>query len=467
VAQRFAGLGWQVTHVTDANDLGMLKRALGVFTAEKKRPTLIIVDSHIGYGAPKKQDSHAAHGEPLGEDEIRSAKRFYGWPDDEKFMVPEAVPAHFAAGIGTRGRKLHAEWMQRFERYRAEHPDLADALYRMQRRQLPDGWDKGLPKFEASEKGMAGREASGKVLNVLAQNVPWLVGGSADLAPSTKTRLTFEGAGDFQRDTPGGRNFHFGIRENAMGSIVNGLSLCKLRPYGSTFLVFSDYMRPAIRLSALMELPVIHIFTHDSISVGEDGPTHQPVEHLASLRALPGVIVLRPADANEVVGAWRVIMQLRHEPVVLVLSRQNLPTFGERYAAPAVEKGGYVLADSAGKPKVLLIGTGSEVSLCIQAYERLKAEGIAARVVSLPSWELFEHQTEEYRDSVLLPSVTARVSVEQGEVFGWDRFVGQRGAKIGMDSFGASAPLLEVQKKFGFTVDNIVALAKEQIARNS
>jgi transketolase len=377
------------------------------------------------------------------------------------------VPAHFAAGIGARGRKLRSEWMERFERYRAEYPDLANALYRMQHRQVPEGWDEDLPKFETSEKGVAGREASGKVLNAIAKNVPWLVGGSADLAPSTKTRLTFPEAGDLSRTTPGGRNFHFGVREHAMGAVLNGLSLSKMRPFGSGFLVFSDYARPAIRLSALMELPVIHIFTHDSISVGEDGPTHQPVEHLASLRALPGVIVLRPADANEVVGAWRVIMQLRHEPVVLVLSRQNLPTFGDRYAAPAVEKGGYVLADSAGTPQVLLLGTGSEVSLCVQAYEQLKAEGIPARVVSLPSWELFEHQPQEYRNSVIPPAVLARVSVEQGEIFGWDRYVGPGGAKIGMDSFGTSAPLLEVQKKFGFTVDHVVALAKQQIASHS
>jgi transketolase len=467
IATRFIGHGWNVTRVGDANDLLMLERAFRTFKATKDRPTLIIVDSHIGYGAPTKEGTAAAHGEPLGEDEIRATKRFYGWPEDAKFMVPDAVPAHFAAQLGARGKRLRDQWMSHFERYRADHPELAEALYRMQHRQLPDGWDKNLPRFETSEKGVAGRDASGKVLNVLAQNVPWLVGGSADLAPSTKTRLTFPDAGDFQAATPAGRNLHFGVREHAMSSIINGLSLCKVRPFGSTFLVFSDYARPAIRLSALMELPVIQIFTHDSISVGEDGPTHQPVEHLASLRALPGVIVLRPADANEVVAAWRVIMQLRHEPAVLVLSRQALPTFGDRYAQPAVDKGGYVLADSAGAPRVILIGTGREVSLCIQAYERLKSESIPARVVSLPSWELFERQPQEYRESVLPPSVAARVSVEQGEVFGWDRFVGSRGAKVGMDSFGASAPLLEVQKKFGFTVDHVVAMAKQQIESNS
>jgi transketolase len=468
VATRFMSYGWNVTRVGDANDLERLERAFRTFWNENERPTLIIVDSHIAYGAPNKQDTSAAHGEPLGEEEIRLTKRHYGWPEEAKFLVPDGVREHFQAGLGQRGRALREAWMTNFNEYQASYPELADHLYNMQHRQLPDGWDKGLPTFPADPKGLAGRDASGKVLNAMAKNVPWLIGGSADLAPSTKTRLTFEGAGDFTADNYGGRNLHFGIREHAMGSILNGLSHCKIRPYGSGFLIFSDYSRPAIRLSALMELPVIYIFTHDSIGVGEDGPTHQPVEQLASLRAIPGLITLRPADANEIVEAWRVIMKLRHEPVALVLSRQALPTLDRSTYAPAsgVEKGAYVLTDANdGTPEVLLLASGSEVSLCVQAYEQLASEGINARVVSMPSWELFDRQNPEYRDCVIPPEITARVAVEKGSTLGWTRYVGLTGQIIGMKTFGASAPLKELQKKFGFTPENVVAAAKEQLAK--
>jgi transketolase len=468
VATRFIAYGWNVTRVGDANDLEMLARAFQTFKKEGERPTLIIVDSHIAWGAPHKQDTHAAHGEPLGEEEIRLTKRNYGWPEDAKFLAPEDVRAAFREGIGARGRALREAWMAKFKEYEVQYPDLADHLYRMQKRQLPDGWDADLPAFPPDPKGVAGRDASAKVLNALAPRVPWLLGGSADLAPSTKTRLTFPGAGDFTAASRSGRNFHFGIREHAMGAVLNGLSLAKLRPYGSGFLIFSDYARAAIRLSAIMEIPVIHIFTHDSIGVGEDGPTHQPIEQLASLRAIPGLITLRPADANEVVEAWRVIMELHHEPAVLVLSRQALPTLDRSKYAPAagLRQGGYVLADApGGTPEVLLLATGSEVALCVEAYERLTAEGIRARVVSMPSWELFEHQSPAYRDRVLPPSVTARVSVEQASTFGWSRYAGPTGKKIGMRTFGASAPLKELQRRFGFTVDRVVAAAREQLGR--
>ncbi len=468
VATRFIGYGWNVTRVGDANDLEMLERAFKTFKNTQDRPTLIIVDSHIAYGSPNKQDTHAAHGEPLGEEEIRLTKRNYGWPEDAQFLVPDGVREHFKAGIGSRGRAAREGWMARFEQYKDKYPELADHLYRMQHRQLPEGWDKDLQYFPVDPKGVAGRDASGKVLNALAKNIPWLIGGSADLAPSTKTRLTFEEAGDFTAGTPSGRNMHFGIREHAMGAVLNGLALSKVRAYGSGFLIFSDYLRPAIRLSALMELPVIYIFTHDSIGVGEDGPTHQPIEHLASLRAIPGLVTLRPGDANEVVEAWRYIMKQRHEPVALILSRQALPTVDRtKYgSASGLEKGAYVLADADdGKADVILMASGSEVPLCIQAYEQLKAEGVKARVVSMPSWELFEKQSPEYRAGVLPPSVTARVSVEQASTFGWGRYVGTAGETIGMKTFGASAPLKELQKKFGFTPDNVVATTKAALER--
>ena len=467
-ATRFIGYGWNVTRVGDANDLDMLRRAFRVFGSTNDRPTLIIVDSHIAYGAPNKQDTGAAHGEPLGEEEIRLTKRVYGWPEDAKFLVPGGVRERLRDGVGRRGRELREAWQVRYEDYGRQYPDLADQLHRMQRRQLPDGWDRDLPTFPADAKGMAGRDASGKVLNAIARNVPWLIGGAGDLAPSTKTRLTLDGAGDLLAESPGGRNMHFGVREHAMAAVINGLSLSKVRGFGAGFLIFSDYARPAIRLSAIMEIPTIHVFTHDSIGVGEDGPTHQPIEQLPSLRAIPGLITLRPADANEVVEAWRVIMRLQHEPSALVLSRQPLPVLDrERYASAAgVARGAYVLADAdGGKPEVMLLASGSEVSLCLEAFERLTADGIHARVVSMPSWELFEQQEPSYRDSVLSPEVTARVSVEQASTFGWERYVGPGGARIGMETFGASAPLKELQKKFGFTAERVVEAARAQLAR--
>ncbi len=466
VATRFIAYGWNVTRVGDANDLDMLNRALNTFHSTIDRPTLIIVDSHIAYGSPNKQDTHAAHGEPLGEDEIRLTKRNYGWPEDATFLIPDEVLTHFREGIAARGHGLRNEWMTRFEAYAQRYPDLADQLYRMQHRQLPAGWDRNLPTFPADAKGMAGRNASGEALSILAQNIPWLIGGSADLAPSTKTRLTFADAGDFTAANHGGRNLHFGIREHAMGAILNGMSLSKMRPYGSTFLIFSDYARPAIRLSALMELPAIYIFTHDSIGVGEDGPTHQPVEQLASLRAIPGLTTLRPADANEVVEAWKVIIQFRHKPVALVLTRQPIPTLDRsRYAAASgLAQGAYILADpDDGQPEAIMLASGSEVALCVAAHEQLKSEGIKTRVVSMPSMELFEQQSQEYRDQVLPPAIKARVSVEQAATLGWSRYVGESGQSIGMQTFGASAPLKELQHKFGFTPERLITAVKEQL----
>ncbi len=468
VATRFIAYGWNVTRVGDANDLDMLARAFNVFQRSSDRPTLIIVDSHIAYGAPNKQDTSAAHGEPLGEDEIRQTKGNYGWAADAKFLVPDGVREHFRDGIGKRGRELRKSWMALFGEYKNKYPELADHLYRMQHRQLPDGWDKNLPVFPADAKGIASRDSSAKVQNALAQNVPWLVGGSADLAPSTKTRLTFDQAGDFEAGNHAGRNMHFGIREHAMGAVLNGMSLSKVRPYGSTFLIFSDYARPAIRLSAIMEIPVIYVFTHDSIGVGEDGPTHQPIEHLASLRAIPGLITLRPADANEVTEAWKVIMQLHHEPAALVLSRQALPTLDRSRYGPAtgLARGAYILADAAeGEPQVILMASGSEVSLCLEAYEKLKAEGIPARVVSMPSWEIFERQSDEYKEEVLPSGVKARVAVEQASTFGWSQYVCPKGRVIGMRTFGASAPLKELQRKFGFTPETVITAAREAIVR--
>jgi transketolase len=464
VATRFVGYGWNVTRVADANDLEMLARAFETFEKTTDRPTLIIVDSHIGYGSPHKQDTNAAHGEPLGEEEVRLVKKFYGWPEDAKFLVPEGVREHFQDGIGKRGHDLRAQWAKGFAEYSRKYPELADRLHRMQRRELPDGWDKNLPSFPADSKGVATRESSGKVLNALAQNIPWLIGGSADLATSNKTNLKFEGAGDFQAGSYGGRNLHFGVREHVMGASVNGLTVSGIRAFGATFFNFSDYMRASMRLAALMEIPSIFIFTHDSIGVGEDGPTHQPIEQLASLRAMPNLIVLRPGDANEVVEAWKIIAQLQHQPVALVLTRQNLPTFDRtKYgAASGTARGAYVLADAAGgKPEVILMGTGSEVSLCVEAYQKLKAEGVQARVVSVPSWEIFERQNTAYKESVLPSSVTARVSVEMAATFGWERYVGLKGQKVGMHRFGASAPLKDLLKFFGFTVEAVVAAARK------
>jgi transketolase len=467
VGKRFEGYGWNILHVTDANDTVALSKALDVFRQTTNKPTLIIVDSHIGYGSPHRQDTKEAHGEALGEEEVALTKKFYGWPN-EKFLVPDGVYDQFKNGIGKRGGDLRNAWTKQFEAYKTEFPQLADDLHKMLFRLLPDGWDKDLPTFPPDAKGIATRDSSGKIINILAKNVPWLMGGAADLYPSTKTRLTFEGAGEFEAASRDGRNMHFGIREHAMAAISNGMSLCKIRPFASTFFIFTDYCKPAIRLSAIMELPVIYIFTHDSIGVGEDGPTHQPVEHLIALRAVPGLSVIRPADANEVVEAWRVIMQLRKEPAVLVLTRQALPTIDRtKYAAASgVAKGAYVLADaSGGKPDAILMATGSEVSLCLSAYETLTAQGVKVRVVSMPSWDIFEHQSREYRDSVLPPSVTARVSVEQASILGWDRYVGSKGKIIGMHTFGASAPLKDLQKKFGFEPDKVVATVKEVLGK--
>lgn len=464
VAARFKSYGWDVTHVHDANDLSLLADAYSHALGVTDRPKMIIVDSHIGFGAPNRQDTREAHGEPLGEEEVKLAKRAYGWPEDAKFLVPDGVQENFRQSIGKRGRRLRNEWTTLFDRYSSQYPELALQLRRMQRHELPDGWDKDLPSFPADAKGLASRESSSKVLNAIAKNHPWLMGGSADLYPSTKTRLTFDGAGDFEAGSYNARNFHFGIREHAMGSIVNGMALSKLRSYGSTFMIFSDYMKPPMRLSAIMEIPAIWIFTHDSIGVGEDGPTHQPIEQLASLRAVPGLITIRPADANEVVEAWKVIMQLQHEPAALVLTRQALPTLDRsKYASAAgVARGAYILADAdGGKPEVVLMATGSEVSLCIDAYEKLKQEGVRARVVSMPSWDIFEHQDQSYREQVLPPSVTARVAVEQAATLGWDRYVGPQGRIIGMRSFGASAPLKDLQKHFGFTADTVAKAARE------
>jgi transketolase len=468
VATRFLGYGWNILRVGDANDLERIENALRTFRQTRGRPTMIVLDSHIGYGSPHKQDTAAAHGEPLGDDEVRLSKRSYGWPEDAKFLVPEGVKEHFAAGVGARGAEAVRRWTEMFAAYKAEHPDLAQEIELIQRRELPAGWDKNLPTFPADPKGIAGREASGKVLNVLAQNIPWFFGGSADLGPSNKTQLTYPGAGDFQADNWGGKNLHFGIREHAMAAAVNGLALTKLRAYGATFFIFSDYARPAIRLSALMELPTIFVFTHDAMGDGEDGPTHQPVEHLISLRAIPGLVTLRPADANEVVEAYRYVLALQHRPAVLALSRQALPTLDRTKYAPAsgLARGAYVLADPpGGKPEVILIATGSEVRLAVEAHEALAAEGIRSRVVSMPSWEIFEEQPQEYREAVLPPAVTARVAVEQASTLGWERYVGTSGRVIGMRTFGASAPLKALQQKFGFRPDQVVAAAREQLGR--
>jgi transketolase len=468
VAARFAAYGWNVLRVADANDIDGMVKALGAFRETKGKPAFIVVRSHIGWGAPHKQDTCEAHGEPLGDEEIKLTKRAYGWPEDAKFLVPDGVYDHFKSGIGQRGAAARQEWTRLFERYRAAHPDLAKELDLIRRRELPDGWDRHLPSFPADPKGIAGREASGKVLNAIAQNVPWVLGGSADLAPSNKTALTFQGAGSFQAATPGGRNLHYGIREHAMAAIVNGLSLTGLRGYGSTFFVFSDYARPAIRLSALMEIPAVFIFSHDALGDGEDGPTHQPMEHLASFRAMPGVVILRPGDANEVVEAYRTLMPLRREPAILVLSRQPLPTLDRTKYAPAagVAKGAYVLADApGGNPEIILIASGSELCIAAQAHEKLAAEGLRTRVVSMPSWELFERQPKEYRDSVLPPGVKLRLAIEQASTLGWERYVGESGRVFGMKTFGASAPLKDLLKKFGFEPERIVALAKDMLGR--
>jgi len=469
VAARFMAYGWNVLRVGDANDIDRIEHALDIFRKTKGRPTFIVLDTHIGYGSPNKQDTAAAHGEPLGDEEVRLTKRSYGWPEDEKFLVPDGVYDHFAAGVGARGASVRRNWTVLFNSYRSQFPELANQIELMQRRELAAGWDRDLPVFPADARGIAGREASGQVLNVLARNIPWFLGGSADLGPSNKTTLTFSGAGDFEVNNPGGKNLHFGIREHAMAAIVNGLSLSKVRAFGATFFIFSDYARPAIRLAALMELPAIFVFTHDAMGDGEDGPTHQPVEQLASLRAIPGLITLRPGDANEVVEAYRYVMQLRHQPAALVFTRQPLATLDRSKYAPAsgVAHGAYVLADSpGGNPEVIIIASGSEVGLAVEAHEKLLAEGILSRVVSMPSWEIFDHQTQEYRESVLPSNVKARVAVEQASTFGWERYVGPSGQIIGMKTFGASAPLKELQRKFGFEPDHVIAAARKQLGRS-
>ena len=468
VMTRFVGYGWNVTRVSDANDLMMLARAYEIFLKTTDRPTLIVMDSHIGYGSPHKQDSYEAHGEPLGAEEVKLTKENYGWPDDAKFLVPDGVYQRFADGIGKRGGDLHTQWVRLWGDYKAKFPELAKQLELMQKRELPEGWDKNLPVFPADAKGMASRESSGKTVNALAKNIPWLIGGSADLAKSNKTNLEFPGAGDFLPGEYKGRNLHYGVREHAMGAAMNGMVLTKLRPFGGTFFNFSDYVKPAIRLGALMEQPVIYVFTHDSIGLGEDGPTHQPIEQLAALRAMPNILVLRPGDANEVVEAWKLAVSHIHGPTALVLSRQAMPTLDRTKFAPAtgVAKGAYVLSDaSGGKPDVILMGTGTELSLCVAAQEKLAAEGTKARVVSIPSFELFAKQDAAYKESVLPAAVTARVSVEMASTFGWERHVGPKGKMVGMHSFGASAPLKDLLKKFGFTVENVVAAAKEAMGK--
>jgi transketolase len=467
VSARFIGYGWNVAQVGDANDTELLAKAFEEFKEEASRPTLIIVDSHIGWGSPHKQDTPAAHGEPLGEEEVRETKRAYGWPEDAQFLVPDGVKEHFAAGIGKRGAELHAAWEERLAAYAQEDGDRAAEIAATQKRALPDGWDAEIPTFEADEKGMATRKASQKVENAIAARVPWLLAGSADLTDSTSVRLDFDGAADFEPGAYHGRQLHYGIREHESAAISNGLSLCKLRPLWSTYLTFSDYARPAIRLSALMELPVVHLFTHDSIGLGEDGPTHQPVEQLASLRAIPGLDVIRPADANEVAEAWRVAIDRTHQPVALVLTRQDVPVLDRaKYAsAEGLRRGGYVLADAdGGDPELILIATGSEVALAVAAHEELSGEGIRSRVVSLPCWELFDRQGDAYREEVLPQSVTARVSVEEASTLGWDRYVGPAGMKIGMHTFGSSAPLKDIQGKFGFTPDKVAEAAREALA---
>lgn len=470
VAARFLAYGWNVTRVTDPNDLPQLERAYRTFAATTDRPTLIVVHSHIGYGSPHKHDSPEAHGEPLGEAEVRLTKQFFGFDPDQSFVVPEGVREHFAAGMGARGARLHAEWNALLLRYRAQYPTLADQIDRIVRRELPAGWDRALPTFAPSEKGLSTRDASGQILNGVAAHVPWLIGGAADLAPSTKTRLTFPDAGDFQPQSMTGRNLHFGVREHAMCAMVNGMVLTGLRAFASGFLIFTDYARGAIRLASLMDLPVLHIWTHDSISVGEDGPTHQPIEQIVSLRAIPGMVVLRPADANETAEAYRAILQLRHRPAAIICSRQPLPVFdrGVFAAASGVARGAYILADAkGGRADVILIGTGSEVALCVAARERLLGEGIAARVVSMPSWELFEEQDSAYQDSVLPPAITARVAVEEGAAIGWHRYAGRRGVVVAMHTFGMSAPIKAVAEHFGFTTEQVVTAAKQALAQKS
>jgi transketolase len=462
VGTRFLGYHWNVLRVSDANDLEAIDRAIRTAQKETERPSLIILDSHIAWGAPNKQDTAGAHGEPLGEDEIKLAKKAYGWPEDAKFLVPQEVYDHMAKAVD-RGKQWEQDWEKKLSSFRSGNADLAKEWDTLHAGKLPDGWDKDIPTFPADAKGVAGREAGNKVMNAIAKNVPWFLGGAADLAPSTKTLI--KDGKDFERGHYDGRNFHFGIREHAMGAILNGMALSGLRPYGSTFLIFSDYMKPPIRLSALMELGVVFIYTHDSIGLGEDGPTHQPIEQMLSLRSVPRLIDFRPADANEVAVAWKTILRLKHIPAAIALSRQPLPTFDRtKYAsADGTAKGGYVLAGGDGEPEVILMGTGSEVQLCVDAHEELLKGGIRSRVVSLPSWKLFQQQSEEYRNSVLPPGVRARVAVEAGTDLGWREYVGMDGAIIARSDFGASAPIKDLLKHFGFTIENVVKQAKASL----
>ncbi len=463
VAMRFAAYDWNVLRVADGTDMVSLSSMLDQFLLTTDKPTIVLVKGIIGYGAPHKQNTEHAHGEPLGDAEIVAAKKFYGWPETAKFLVPPQVLAHFQQHFGVRGAHKHAEWNALFAKYKAAFPNEAKLVGEIFDGTLPAGWDQAIPTFPADAKGMASRDSSGKVLNALAKVIPWMVGGSADLAKSNKSRLTFDNAGDFQAATPAGRNINFGVREHAMGAICNGMALHGLRAFAAGFLIFSDYGRPAIRLGAIIEVPVLYIFTHDSIGVGEDGPTHQPIEQIASLRAIPGVIVIRPGDANEVCEAYRVALTETEHPVILALSRQNLPTLDRTKYGPAsgTAKGAYVLLDCTGTPDLILIGTGSEVQLCIEAGEKLTADGKKVRIVSMPSWELFERQPKDYRDSILPPTITNRVTVEMGSVFGWERYAGLQGSIIGMHGFGASAPLKDLLPYFGFTVEAVVKAAKK------
>ncbi len=464
VAARYTAYGWNILRVNDGNDLDGMQKAIAAAKATTDKPTLIVQKTVIGYGAPHKQNTHGAHGEPLGPDEIKLAKKFFGWPEDAQFLVPDGVYDNFKKGIGKRGADAQAAWVKLLAEYKTKFPEQAAQLEAIETRDLPAGWEKSVPTYPADPKGMATRESSGLVLNAIAKVVPWIVGGAADLNPSTKTFM--KGEGTFTATTPAGRNIHFGVREHGMGAIMNGMAVSGLRSYGSGFLIFSDYGRPSIRLAAIMDLPVLYVFTHDSIGVGEDGPTHQPIEQIMSLRAIPGLLVIRPCDANEVAEAYKVAVQSKHNPVVLAMTRQALPTLDRTKYAPAsgLAKGGYSLNDVP-KPDVILIATGSEVSLCVEAADKLAAEGIKARVVSLPSWELFAKQSQDYRDSVLPPAVTARVCVEMACAFGWERFAGNNGAIIGMRSFGASAPLKDLMPHFGFTVAAVVAAAKKQAGK--
>jgi transketolase len=468
VGKRFEGLGWHVIKVADANDTKAFAKAIEEFQATKEKPTLIIVRSIIGWGAPNKQNTHGAHGAPLGEEEIKLTKKFYGWPENEKFLVPPEVREHFAAGIGARGANLHEAWDEQFTQYKAQFPKEAGELESIWNRHLPQGWEAAIPTFPADAKGLATRVSSGKVLNAIAPHFPWLIGGSADLAPSTMTMLEAKEMGHFEAHNYGGRNLHFGIREHGMAAACNGLSLCGIRAYGATFFVFTDYMRGSMRLSSIMHQPVLYVLTHDSIGLGEDGPTHQPIEHLCAMRAIPGMIVLRPGDANEVAEAYRAILNIPDHPVSLVLSRQNVPTLDRtRYASAAgTAKGAYVLADAAGgKPQVILIGTGSELIIALQAYEQLTKDGIAARLVSMPSWELFAKQDQAYRDSVLPPGVKARVAVEAGIKQGWERWIGDAGRFVGMSTFGGSGPYQKLYEHFGITPAHVVAEAKAALGK--